>query len=51
MLEETNLLAKETAKPKKPMTQNIEEIWGIMKRPNLRKIGIEEEGRIGEGGG
>jgi hypothetical protein len=31
------------------MTQNIKEIWGIMKRPNLRKIGIEEEGRIGEG--
>jgi hypothetical protein len=25
------------------MTQNIQEIWDTMKRPNLRIIGIEEE--------
>jgi hypothetical protein len=25
------------------MTQNIQEIWDTMKRPNLRIIGIEED--------
>ena len=33
---------KENAKSKNLLTQNIQEIWDTMKRPNLRIIGIEE---------
>jgi hypothetical protein len=33
---------KENAKCKKILTQNIQEIQDIMRRPNLRIIGIEE---------
>jgi hypothetical protein len=28
---------------KKILNQNIQEIWGMMKRPNLRMIGIQED--------
>jgi hypothetical protein len=28
---------------KKLLTQNIQEIWDTMKRPNLRIIGMEED--------
>ena len=34
-------LVKENVKSKKFLTQNIQEIWDTMKRPNLRIIGIE----------
>ncbi|KAL6089685.1 hypothetical protein STEG23_026096 [Scotinomys teguina] len=33
---------KENTKSKKVITQNVQEIWDTMKRPNLRIIGIEE---------
>ena len=33
---------KENVKSKKFLTQNIQEIWDTMKRPNLKIIGIEE---------
>ena len=35
-------LAKENAKYKMFLTQNIQEIWDTMKRPNLRIKRIEE---------
>lgn len=28
------------------LTQNIQEFWGTMKRPNLRILGIEEESQL-----
>jgi hypothetical protein len=40
--EETDTSVKENIKVKKFMTYNIQENKGSMKRPNLRKIGIEE---------
>jgi hypothetical protein len=40
-LEETNLLLK-NVRSKNFMTQNKQETWDTMKRPNLRVIGIEE---------
>ncbi|ERE70071.1 LINE-1 type transposase domain-containing protein 1 [Cricetulus griseus] len=42
-LAEIDSLTKENLKSNKSVTQNIKEIWDIMKRPNLRKIGIEGE--------
>jgi hypothetical protein len=33
---------KENAKCKKILTQNIQEIQGTMRRPNLRRIGVDE---------
>jgi DNA-binding FrmR family transcriptional regulator len=33
---------KENVKCKKFLTQNIQEIWHTVQRPNLRIIGIEE---------
>ncbi|ERE67250.1 LINE-1 type transposase domain-containing protein 1 [Cricetulus griseus] len=41
-LEDIHSSAKENLKSNKSLTQNIQEIWDIMKRPNLRIIGIEE---------
>ena len=39
---ETDISVKENVKSKKFLTQNIQEIWDTMKRPNLRIIGVEE---------
>ena len=39
-IEEINLLVKEKTKPKKHMTQNTQEIWDMLKRENLRILGI-----------
>ena len=39
---ELGALIKENRKPNKFLTQNIQEIWDSMKRPNLRIIGVEE---------
>jgi hypothetical protein len=43
-IEKMDTLFKETAKGKKLLTQNIQEIQDTMRRPNLRIIGIEERG-------
>ena len=40
-IEEMDTFVKEN-KSKNTLTQNIQEIWGTMKRPNLRIIEIEE---------
>ena len=42
MDEEIDSTVKENFKSEKFPTQNMQEILGTMKRPNLRKIGIEE---------
>lgn len=39
----TDALVKENVKSKQ-LTQNIQELWDSMKRPNLRIIGIEGGG-------
>ncbi|KAL6046108.1 hypothetical protein STEG23_023652 [Scotinomys teguina] len=41
-IEKIDSSVKENTKAKKVITQNIQEIWDTMKRPNLRIIGIEE---------
>ena len=41
-LEEINSSSKENLKSKIFLTQNIQEIWDNVKRPNIRIIGIEE---------
>ena len=41
-IEETDTSVKENAKSKKFLTQNSQEIWDAMKRPNLRIGGLEE---------
>ena len=41
-IEKTNALIKENSKANKFSSQNIQEIWDTIKRPNLRIIGIEE---------
>ncbi|KAL6088665.1 hypothetical protein STEG23_010199 [Scotinomys teguina] len=41
-IEEIDSTVKENTKSKQVITQNVQEIWDIMKRPNLRIIGIEE---------
>ncbi|ERE73702.1 Transposase, L1 containing protein [Cricetulus griseus] len=41
-LEDIHSSTKENLKSKKSLTQNIQEIWDTVKRPNLRIIGIEE---------
>ena len=41
-LEEINSSSKENLKSNKSITQNIQEIWDTVKRPNLRITGIEE---------
>jgi peptidoglycan hydrolase CwlO-like protein len=41
-IENIDTTAKENAKSKKLLTQNIQEIQDTMRRPNLRIIGIEE---------
>ena len=40
MIEEIDTSGKENVKSKKCLTQNIQEIWDTMKRPNLRIMGI-----------
>jgi hypothetical protein len=39
-IEYIDTLVKENTKYKKVLTQNIQEIWDTMKRPNLRIIRI-----------
>jgi uncharacterized coiled-coil protein SlyX len=41
-VEDINTSVKEYTKCKKLLTQNIQEIWGTAKRPNIRITGIEE---------
>jgi wobble nucleotide-excising tRNase len=41
-IENTDSTVKESAKYKKLLTQNIQEIQDTMRRPNLQVIGIEE---------
>ena len=41
-IENMDTTIKENAKCKKILTQNIQEIQDTMRRPNLRKVGIEE---------
>ena len=41
-IEEIDSLVKENDKSKKFLTENIQEIWDTMKRPNLWLIGVEE---------
>jgi hypothetical protein len=41
-IENIDTAVKESAKCKKLLTQNIQEIQDTMRRPNLRIIGIEE---------
>ena len=41
-IEEINSVDKENTKSNKFLTQNIQEIWDTVKRPNLRIIGVEE---------
>ncbi|KAL6080965.1 hypothetical protein STEG23_016230 [Scotinomys teguina] len=41
-IEKIDSSVKENTKAKKVITQNIQEIWDTIKRPNLRIIGIEE---------
>ena len=41
-LEDIHSSTKENLKCNKSLTQNIQEIWDTVKRPNLRIIGIEE---------
>jgi uncharacterized coiled-coil protein SlyX len=40
-IEEVDTPVKENAKTKNVLKQNIQQIWDIMKRPNLQTIGIE----------
>ena len=42
-IEEIDSSVKENIKSNESLTQNIQEIWNTMKRPNLRIIGIEEK--------
>lgn len=41
-IKEMDSSVKKYTKSKKLVAQNIPEIWGTMKRHNLRMIGIEE---------
>ncbi|KAL6073026.1 hypothetical protein STEG23_000444 [Scotinomys teguina] len=41
-IEEIDSTVKENTKSKKAITQNVQEIWDTMKRPNLQIIGLEE---------
>ena len=41
-VEDIQSSTKENLKSNKSLTQNIQEIWDTVKRPNLRIIGIEE---------
>ena len=41
-IEKINALIKENSKSNKFSEQNIQDIWNIIKRPNLRIIGAEE---------
>jgi len=42
MIEELDISIKEKVKSKKFLTQNIQDIWETMIKPNLRIIGAEE---------
>lgn len=39
-IEEIDMSVKENVRSKTFLTQNIQEIWDIVKRPNLRIMGI-----------
>jgi hypothetical protein len=41
-IEETDPWIREDVKTERMLSQNIKEIWGTMKRPNLRIIRIEK---------
>ena len=41
-IDDIDTSVKENIKSKKVLTQNVQELWDTMKRPNLRIIGIEE---------
>ena len=41
-IEKINALIKENTKSNKFSSQNIQEIWNTIKRPNLRIIGVEQ---------
>ncbi len=41
-IEKINTLIKENSKSNKLSSQNIQELWDTIKRPNLRIIGVEE---------
>ena len=41
-IEKIDSSVKENIKSNKSLTQNIQEIWDTMKRPNLKIISIEE---------
>ena len=41
-IEKIDSLVKENIKSNKSLTQNSQEIWNTIKRPNIRIIGIEE---------
>ena len=41
-MKEIDLSVQKNVKSNKFLTQNTQEIWDTMKRPNLRKIGVEE---------
>ena len=43
IIEKINSLVKVNKKSNRFLTQNIQEIWDTMKRPNLRIIGVEGE--------
>jgi hypothetical protein len=43
IIEEIDKSIKQNAKYKKFLTKKIQEIWDLMKRPNLRLIGIEKD--------
>ena len=45
-LEDIQSSTKKNIKYNKSLTQNIQEIWDTMKRPNLRITGIEEAEEI-----
>jgi hypothetical protein len=49
MIEETDTSVKENVKFIKFLTQNLQEIWDTMKRPNLKIIGREEKEEEEEG--
>ena len=43
IIEKINALIKENSKANKFSSQNIQEIWDKIKRPNQRIVGVEEE--------
>ena len=46
IIEKINALIKENGKSNKFSSQNIQEIWDTIKKPNLRIIGVEEGDKL-----